>query len=109
METVVRRLQSEGDRVVRSLVEGWEEERRVGRLVGDKEVMRVTAPSLMSNTDFGDQAIRISLSRNPCSSSAADICPLGAVISSSTKPRLSAQRGFVTPLVVCRDAAESTR
>lgn len=33
METVVRRLQGEGDRVVRSLVEGWEEERRVGRLV----------------------------------------------------------------------------
>ncbi len=30
---MVRRLQGEGDRVVRSLVEGWEEERRVGRLV----------------------------------------------------------------------------
>jgi hypothetical protein len=33
MRTVVGRLVGEGDRVVRSLIEGWEEERRVGRLV----------------------------------------------------------------------------
>ena len=33
MRTVVGRLIGESDRVVRNLVEGWEEERRVGRLV----------------------------------------------------------------------------
>mgnify|MGYP002718901225 CR=1 FL=1 len=33
MGTVVGRLVGESDRVVRNLVEGWEEERRVGRLV----------------------------------------------------------------------------
>ena len=33
MGTVVGRLVAESDRVVRNLVEGWEEERRVGRLV----------------------------------------------------------------------------
>lgn len=33
MRTVVGRLVGESDRVVRNLVEGWEEERRVGRLV----------------------------------------------------------------------------
>jgi hypothetical protein len=35
MRTVVGRLVGESDRVVRGLVEGWEEERRVGRLVRD--------------------------------------------------------------------------
>lgn len=35
MRTVVGRLVGESDRVVRNLVEGWEEERRVGRLIGD--------------------------------------------------------------------------
>lgn len=34
MRVVVVRLQAEGDKGVKSLVEGWEEERRVGRLVG---------------------------------------------------------------------------
>jgi hypothetical protein len=34
MRTVIGRLVGESDRVVRNLVEGWEEERRVGRLVG---------------------------------------------------------------------------
>ena len=33
MRTVVGRLVAESDRVIRDLVEGWEEERRVGRLV----------------------------------------------------------------------------
>ena len=33
MKTVVGRLVAESDRVIRNLVEGWEEERRVGRLV----------------------------------------------------------------------------
>lgn len=33
MRVVVGRLQAEGDKGVKSLVEGWEEERRVGRLV----------------------------------------------------------------------------
>jgi hypothetical protein len=33
MGTVVGRLVVESDRVVQNLVEGWEEERRVGRLV----------------------------------------------------------------------------
>lgn len=33
MRKVVRRLVEESDRVLRGLVEGWEEERRVGRLV----------------------------------------------------------------------------
>ncbi len=37
MITVLRRLQTEADRVVKSLVEGWEEERRVGRLIADTE------------------------------------------------------------------------
>ncbi|WWC99798.1 hypothetical protein V866_006706 [Kwoniella sp. B9012] len=35
MRTVVGRLVGESDRVVRNLVEGWEEERRVGRLISD--------------------------------------------------------------------------
>ncbi|KAK1926544.1 COG4 transport protein-domain-containing protein [Papiliotrema laurentii] len=35
MGTVVGRLVGESDRVVRNLVEGWEEERRVGRLISD--------------------------------------------------------------------------
>lgn len=33
MRSVVGRLQQEGDRVLESLVSGWEEERRVGRMV----------------------------------------------------------------------------
>lgn len=35
MRVVVGRLQAEGDKGVKSLVEGWEEERRVGRLVSN--------------------------------------------------------------------------
>lgn len=35
MFTVLNRLQSEADRVIRSLIEGWEEERRVGRLISE--------------------------------------------------------------------------
>lgn len=35
MRTVVGRLVGESDRVVRNLVEGWEEERRVGRLISE--------------------------------------------------------------------------
>ncbi|ORY33702.1 COG4 transport protein-domain-containing protein [Naematelia encephala] len=35
MKKVVGRLVGESDRVVRNLVEGWEEERRVGRLISD--------------------------------------------------------------------------
>ncbi|KAJ9104524.1 hypothetical protein QFC21_002020 [Naganishia friedmannii] len=35
MRVVVGRLQAEGDRGVKSLVEGWEEERRVGRLISE--------------------------------------------------------------------------
>lgn len=35
MIRVVDRLQREADRVVRNLVEGWEEERRVGRLISE--------------------------------------------------------------------------
>ncbi|KAJ9115023.1 hypothetical protein QFC22_005351 [Naganishia vaughanmartiniae] len=35
MRVVVRRLQAEGDKGVKSLVEGWEEERRVGRLISE--------------------------------------------------------------------------
>jgi hypothetical protein len=33
MEAVVKRLQLEADGFVKNLVEGWEDERRVGRLV----------------------------------------------------------------------------
>lgn len=33
MRAVIGKLQAEGDRVVQNLIEGWEEERRVGRLV----------------------------------------------------------------------------
>jgi hypothetical protein len=33
MRVVVGRLQAEADKVVKGLVEGWEDERRVGRLV----------------------------------------------------------------------------
>jgi hypothetical protein len=36
MRAVIGRLQAEGDRVVRNLIEGWEEERRVGRLVSSQ-------------------------------------------------------------------------
>lgn len=54
MVRVLQRLQSEADRTVRSLVEAWEEERRVGRLIADarktpftylKDPLRGTAPS----------------------------------------------------------------
>lgn len=38
METVVGRLVGESDRVVQNLVEGWEEERRVGRLVRHPQI-----------------------------------------------------------------------
>lgn len=40
MRTVVGRLVGESDRVVRNLVEGWEEERRVGRLISETKSSR---------------------------------------------------------------------
>ncbi|WVF70902.1 hypothetical protein IAT40_005697 [Kwoniella sp. CBS 6097] len=40
MRTVVGRLVGESDRVVRNLVEGWEEDRRVGRLISDTKQSR---------------------------------------------------------------------
>nr|XP_019014836.1 uncharacterized protein I206_00923 [Kwoniella pini CBS 10737]OCF53617.1 hypothetical protein I206_00923 [Kwoniella pini CBS 10737] len=40
MSTVVGRLVGESDRVVRGIVEGWEEERRVGRLISDTKQSR---------------------------------------------------------------------
>ncbi|OCF32799.1 hypothetical protein I316_05435 [Kwoniella heveanensis BCC8398] len=40
MKTVVGRLVGESDRVVRNLVEGWEEDRRVGRLISDTKQSR---------------------------------------------------------------------
>ncbi|GMK54850.1 hypothetical protein CspeluHIS016_0114360 [Cutaneotrichosporon spelunceum] len=46
MRTVVGRLVGESDRVVRNLVEGWEEERRVGRLISDTKASRF---ALLSN------------------------------------------------------------
>lgn len=47
MRSVVGRLQQEGDRVLESLVSGWEEERRVGRMVSD-----LPKPSLFSCRRF---------------------------------------------------------
>jgi hypothetical protein len=38
MEVVVKRLQLEADGFVKQLVEGWEDERRVGRLVSRERV-----------------------------------------------------------------------
>jgi hypothetical protein len=46
MRTVVGRLVGESDRVVRNLVEGWEEERRVGRLISETKASKFT---LLSN------------------------------------------------------------
>ena len=43
MRTVVGRLIAESDRVVRNLVEGWEEERRVGRLVCPEPLVSLTS------------------------------------------------------------------
>ncbi|WRT64259.1 uncharacterized protein IL334_001190 [Kwoniella shivajii] len=40
MGTVVGRLVGESDRVVRNIVEGWEEERRVGRLISETKQSR---------------------------------------------------------------------
>ncbi|ORX36086.1 COG4 transport protein-domain-containing protein [Kockovaella imperatae] len=40
MRTVVGRLVAESDRVIRNLVEGWEEERRVGRLISETKQSR---------------------------------------------------------------------
>nr|XP_018267044.1 uncharacterized protein I303_01027 [Kwoniella dejecticola CBS 10117]OBR89202.1 hypothetical protein I303_01027 [Kwoniella dejecticola CBS 10117] len=40
MSTVVGRLVGESDKVVRSLVEGWEEDRRVGRLISETKQSR---------------------------------------------------------------------
>lgn len=60
MKNVVRRLQGEGDRVVRSLVEGWEEERRVGRLVSSG---RMTC-SRSSVSGLRESVIARSLKRN---------------------------------------------
>ncbi|OWZ50483.1 hypothetical protein J010_06383 [Cryptococcus neoformans] len=50
MVAVIGRLISESDRVVRNLVEGWEEERRVGRLIGDTKsssFLLLSNPSLL--------------------------------------------------------------
>lgn len=50
MRTVVGRLVGESDRVVRNLVEGWEEERRVGRLISETRASRfplLSNPSLL--------------------------------------------------------------
>ncbi|WVQ85236.1 hypothetical protein IAT38_007401 [Cryptococcus sp. DSM 104549] len=50
MKTVVGRLVGESDRVVRNLVEGWEEERRVGRLISDTKQSRfplLTNPTIL--------------------------------------------------------------
>lgn len=50
MRTVVGRLVGESDRVIRNLVEGWEEERRVGRLISDTKASRflyLSNPSLL--------------------------------------------------------------
>ncbi|KAK4683669.1 conserved oligomeric Golgi complex subunit 4, partial [Tremellales sp. Uapishka_1] len=50
MRKVVGRLVGEGDRVVKSLVEGWEEERRVGRLIAETKQSRfplLTNPALL--------------------------------------------------------------
>ncbi|TXT06172.1 hypothetical protein VHUM_03645 [Vanrija humicola] len=46
MRKVVGRLVAESDRVVRNLVEGWEEERRVGRLISETKQSRF---ALLSN------------------------------------------------------------
>lgn len=46
MRTVVGRLVGESDRVIRNLVEGWEEERRVGRLISETKASRF---ALLSN------------------------------------------------------------
>ncbi|KAJ9115202.1 hypothetical protein QFC20_001069 [Naganishia adeliensis] len=42
MRVVVVRLQAEGDKGVKSLVEGWEEERRVGRLISETRQSQFT-------------------------------------------------------------------
>ncbi|KIR35473.1 hypothetical protein I352_01748 [Cryptococcus deuterogattii MMRL2647] len=50
MGAVVGRLVGESDRAVKSLVEGWEEERRVGRLIGDTKsssFLLLSNPSLL--------------------------------------------------------------
>lgn len=49
MRTVVGRLVGESDRVVRNLVEGWEEERRVGRLISET---KQTSFSLLSQPNL---------------------------------------------------------
>lgn len=59
MRSVVGRLQQEGDRVLEGLVSGWEEERRVGRLVSDH---RATSPRGLS---LANTSLRMVL---PCSS-----------------------------------------
>ena len=51
MKTVVGRLVGESDRVVRNLVEGWEEERRVGRLVSTRETLFETLLNLLQISD----------------------------------------------------------
>ncbi|WVN85165.1 uncharacterized protein L203_100310 [Cryptococcus depauperatus CBS 7841] len=50
MATVVKRLVGESDSVVRGLVEGWEEERRVGRLISDTKkspFLLISNPNLL--------------------------------------------------------------
>lgn len=50
MSAVVGRLVGESDRAVKNLVEGWEEERRVGRLIGDTKsssFLLLSNPSLL--------------------------------------------------------------
>lgn len=50
MRKVVRRLVEESDRVLRGLVEGWEEERRVGRLVSTPHFASSCADDQISET-----------------------------------------------------------
>ena len=62
MRTVVGRLVGESDRVVRNLVEGWEEERRVGRLVRPPTYQNIQASADLV-PDIGHQAVAIPTSR----------------------------------------------
>lgn len=73
MRVVVVRLQAEGDKGVKSLVEGWEEERRVGRLVSAIEISVFKAKCPL---DLGDEAISIHLPSQPDTLSLHS-CPRG--------------------------------
>ena len=71
MRVVVVRLQAEGDKGVKTLVEGWEEERRVGRLVS--RLPSTCETHLTHCADLGDKAVIILLSGQP------DPVPLGPI------------------------------